>query len=191
MTAGLILALVLGLAACASAPPERFYYLLRAQIDGDLAPADPKRLAGIGPVRIAPYLNQAGVMVQVEENRIREARYHLWAEPLDRSIRYYLEDRVASLLGRQLNPGPGATDSWRYRIDVSVEEFHGTMNGEVRLVARWSLVDLKRDSVLETQRFARKLDQMGDGYPGLVTTQIALLDELSAKLADALRQVSA
>jgi hypothetical protein len=178
------LALAFVLVGCAgSPPPERSYYLLRAEVDGPLAPADPKAQIGLGRVAVAPYLDRAGVVVQISPHQVREARFHLWAEPLNRSIRFYLSDRLSGLLGRNLNAGHGSQPSWRYRIDVDIEELHGTLEGEARLVARWSLRDLQRGITPVTQRLARSRQQTGDGYADLVRTLTALLDELADEMA--------
>jgi uncharacterized lipoprotein YmbA len=185
------LALVLCLAACATAPPERSYYLLRAEVPGDLAPAENGALLGVGTVSIAPYLDRSGVIVQVGDHRVREARYHLWAEPLDRGIRAYLSDRIAASLGRTLNNGPNGVDRWDYRLDVSIEEFHGTLNGEARLVAQWSLIDTARDKLVASQRLVRTKAQTVDGYSGLVEAHAALLDELATEIVTALSRVGA
>ena len=64
------------LAGCASAPPERSYYLLRAEVSNDLAAAPPDSAAGLGLVQVAAYLDRAGVVVEVGENQVREARFH-------------------------------------------------------------------------------------------------------------------
>ena len=181
---GLVLSLFL--AACASTPPERAYYLLRAEVPEELAVAAPDASIGMGHVLLAPYLDRTGIMVQVDEHRVREARYHLWAEPLDEGIWYYLHDQVSSRLNSALASGPRA-DSWRYRVDVSVEEFHGTLNGAARLAARWSLYDLSSGAVIETRTFTRERRQTGDGYAALVETQTALLDELAETIARSLR----
>ncbi len=186
----LTLALALCLAACATAPPpEHSYYLLRAEVPADLASAEGSALLGIGTVSIAPYLDRSGIVVQVADHRVREARYHLWAEPLDRGIRTYLSDRVAALLGRALNNGSNRVDQWAYRLDVSIEEFHGTLNGEARLVAQWSLIDTAREKLIASQRLVRTKPQTVDGYPGLIEVQTALLDELATEIATALRRV--
>ncbi len=182
------LALALCLAACAGTPPEREYYLLRADVPQGLGAADGDRATGLGRVSVASYLDRAGIVLQVNEHRVREARYHLWAEPLSDGIWYYLRDGISSELGRALNTEPDA-DAWRYRVDVSVEEFHGSLNGEARLVARWTLRNVAEGAVIASERFARTRRQTADGYPGLVDTQIALLDELAQTIARALRDV--
>ena len=109
---GLVLAL--GLAACAGRPPpERAYYLLRAEVPENLSPLDPDALVGVARVVLADYLDRAGVVVQVGENQVREARYHLWAEPLEKSVRMYLHARISTLVGRTLNSGIESQDLWR------------------------------------------------------------------------------
>ena len=174
------------LAGCASAPPERSYYLLRAEVSNDLAAAPPDSAAGLGLVQVAAYLDRAGVVVEVGENQVREARFHLWAEPLDRGIRIYLSDRIAAQLGYRLETGPGSVGPIRYRIDVSVEEFHGSLDGETKLVARWSVRDLEDDSLTLSRRFSKKSRQSGDGYASLVQSQLALLDDFAIEIAQGL-----
>ncbi len=180
------LALSLFLAACASTPPERAYYLLRSEVTEEPAAAAPGAAIGMGRVLVAPYLDRTGIMVQVDEHRIREARFHLWAEPLDEGIWYYLHEQISSRLDSALATGPSA-DSWRYRVDISVEEFHGTLDGASRLTVRWSLRDISDGAVIETRSFTRERPQVGDGYTALVDTQTALLDELAETIARSLR----
>ena len=185
-----ILVFALCLVGCAAGPlPERSYYLLRADPPQDLAPAPQEDAAGLGHVTIAAYLDRAGIVVQVGEHQVREARHHLWAEPLDRGVRSYLSDRIALRLGHALASESEDAGPVRYRIDVGLEQFHGSLNGETRLVARWSLRDLADDSLLQSQRFARTRPQSGDGYANLVKAQIALLDDLAEVIAEALRGI--
>jgi len=174
------------LAGCASAPPERSYYLLRAEVPNDLAAAPPAPAAGLGLFPVAAYLDRAGVVVEVGENQVREARFPLWAEPLDRGIRTYLSDRIAAQLGYRLETGPGSVGPIRYRIDVSVEEFHGSLDGETKLVARWSVRDLEDDSLTLSRRFSQQSRQSDDGYASVVKSQLALLDDLAAEIAQGL-----
>ena len=142
----------------------------------------------MGNVQIAPYLNRAGIIVQLGDHRLREARFHLWAEPLDRGISYYLGGRVTALLDRAEVAEAPAKKLSRYLIDVSIDEFHGTLEGEARLVARWSLRRGKASKEIETERFARRKSQQGAGYASLVATQISLLDELAEVIASKLRE---
>ena len=168
--------------------PESSYYLLRAEAPGTLAPADPERSVEFAPVEIAPYLARAGIMVEVGERQVQEAQYHQWAEPLQAGIRAYLSGRVMNLLGRELNAGAGRARAARYRIHMEVEVLHGSLDGEVRMVARWSLRDSKLGEVVATERIARSRKQGPAGYPGLVAAQTALLDQLADSIATALKR---
>ena len=64
------------------------------------------------------------------------------------------------------------------------------MDDEAHLVARWSLTNLVSRSLIVTQRLSLTKRQTGDGYPGLVQIQTALLDELAERIAQAVRDVS-
>jgi len=184
----LLVPMALLAAACSTtAPPERATYLLRAKESPDLAPADPDALVGLAPVIVAPYLDQAGLVVEVGEYQIREAQNHVWAEPLDRGIETYLVARISALLGRELNSGFAGEGAWRYRVDVKIEEFHGALDGNVKISGRWALVDRQERRALAGARVTRSMPQQGEGYPGLVATQAALLDNLAQAIADALR----
>ncbi len=186
----LIVAGICLLSGCmgASAPEERTFYLLRARVGDGSTSIGTGAVVTMGNVRVAPYLNRAGIIVQLGEYRLREARFHLWAEPLDRGISYYLGERVTALLDRTEDEEALARKLSRYRIDVSVDEFHGTLEGEARLVARWALREGKARKDIQTQRFARTKSQQGAGYAGLVATQIALLDELAEVIASELKE---
>ena len=138
---GLVLAFCL--VGCASAPPEQAYYLLRVEPPPELRSADPLPI-GLGRISLPPYLDRAGLVVQTDEHSVREARYHLWAEPLDEGAWFYLRDRISSELGRALHPGPDLGNSVRYSVDIRINEFHGTLDGRARLVARWSVRDLEQ-----------------------------------------------
>ena len=202
---GVLLALSFALASalgCASkVPPERAYYLLRSAPHEFSALEAGQSNAGlgidigigidIGKVEVPPYLDRMGLVVEVGTNEVREARYHLWAEPLHRGIHYYLEDRIAADLGQPLAAGPPSKDGWRYRIDVRVREFHGTVDGGVRLVASFTLTAVASGELLAEEQVSFAEQQPTEGYPGLVQAQSSLLDRLSTSIAATLREVAA
>ncbi len=168
-------------------PPESAHYLLRAETPTGLAPVPADQAAGFGRVSVAPYLERPGLILATGDHQVREASFHLWAEPLSHGIRLYLRDRVASRLGRELDAGPGTERTWRFRIDVAVEELHGTLDGRVRAAARWSLSDRDASAVVASGRYVRTGSQAGSGYPAMVEAQERLLDGLADEIADALR----
>ena len=82
--------------ACASTPPQKTEYLLRheAPTSRELPPGSPR--VGLRGVRVAAYLNQPGLVVETEDNEVRPAQSHLWAEPLDSGLTLFLRAAIAS-----------------------------------------------------------------------------------------------
>jgi uncharacterized lipoprotein YmbA len=182
----LLLLLLTGLVvACSggSKVPEPTYYLLRAdsglQSGAQTAPVS----IGLGRVSIADYLAQDGIVVATGDGQIRPARQHLWAEPLDNSVRLYLRDAVASKFGQWVSADVAERQSWQYRIDVRIDEWHGALTGEARIVAEWMLLDVTAGKILLTRRFERTGALTADGYEALVSEQTRLLDSLAADIA--------
>jgi len=182
----LLLFLLTGLVvACSggSKVPEPTYYLLRAdsalQSGAQTAPVS----MGLGRVSIADYLSQDGIVVSTGDGQVRAARQHLWAEPLDNSVRLYLRDAVATKLGQWVSSDLAERQSWQYRIDVRIDEWHGALSGGVRLVAEWTLLDVAADKTLLKRRFQSTGALAADGYDALVAEQTRLLDELAADIA--------
>ncbi len=166
------------LAACAGTPVEPSYYLLR--VDGAttsraLAPA-PYRL---GPVSVAPYINRAGLLLEIAPGQVRPARNHLWAEPVQEGVRALLTTEISRALGQDILPLT-ATSTGPV-ISVRIEQFHGTQSGEAKLEAFWGVSE--GDSILAAQQFAATLPLSRDGYGALAEAQRALLQSLAQAIA--------
>jgi uncharacterized lipoprotein YmbA len=144
---------------------------------------------GLAMVHAAPYPPGAGRVPAGGEHEVREAQYHLWAEPLHRGIHYYLEDRIATELGRQPEAKPVGKGASRYRVDVRVREFHGDLEGTVRLLAKFTLTEVENGEVLTKAQVSFKEQQPAPGHAALVQTQIELLDRLATSIVAALREV--
>lgn len=185
MRTALLMLTVFVLAGCASSSPspEINRYLLRAEAslpDGEQnAPVN----IGIGRVALASYLDQSGIVLQTGPDEIRPARQHLWAEPLGEGIRIYLRDAMSSELGYPVSADTANRLNWNYRVDVVIDQLHGSLQGDVTIDASWKLLDVSADKTLGQFRFRRNVAQPEEGYDSLVTTQKALLNELAAAIA--------
>ena len=113
-------------------------------------------------VRIPDYLRQAGLVVQTGSNQLRTANHHLWAEPLEQGIARVIESELKG------NGDRLGID----RLEISVIQFHGTIDGEVRLLAYWRAGD-KQGQFSETTR------QSEDGMGAMVNAQGELLEALA------------
>jgi uncharacterized lipoprotein YmbA len=74
---------------------------------------------------------------------------------------------------------------------VRVREFHGNVDGGVRLVASFTLTAVASGELLAEEQVSFAEQQPTEGYPGLVQAQISLLDRLSTSIAATLREVTA
>ena len=186
-----LLVLLLLTAGCASAPPETARYLLRpATLPASGVTADVAKI-GIGSVRVASYLDQPGIVIETASLEVHPAHYHLWAEPLDEGVRRYLRAALSTDLGFEVGDDSSGRRDWSHEVRVTIDEFHGTLSGEARLVAAWQILPQPSVAPLHAARFVDREPLDRDGYPGLVEAERRLLDRLSQSIADAIRALPA
>ena len=184
-----LLLLVLWVAACVSAPPERTQYLLRydtAPAVPAASPASGKLKVGLGPVSVAAYLTQPGLALETAPNQLHSAQNHLWAEPLAKGLTLYLRAAIAARLGEEVGLQTGSAPGSMQRVDVFVEQLHGTMSGNAVLVASFQIRS-GEDAAPQEFRFARSVPLESEGYDALVDAEMQLADQLAAAIAAALR----
>ena len=138
-------------------------------------------------IRVAPYLLEPGLVLETGAHEVRSARQHLWAEPLDRSLRLYLRAQISNELGFELSRNAIPANAPDFILDVEVEELHGTLSGAARLVASWRITRVEDGEKLAAFRFARTLPLARDGYAALADAEVALVRELAAAIAKSLR----
>ncbi|MEE4143923.1 MAG: ABC-type transport auxiliary lipoprotein family protein [Halieaceae bacterium] len=174
------LAVVL-LTACSSQPPQTATYLLRSEVPaGADVPLSDSGIA-LGNIRVAKYIDQPGLVLATGDGTIHAAKFHVWAEPLQVALRRYLATLVSDASGRDI---AAATDSATVtRIDVSVDQLHGTGSGSAVLVAYWN-IDSQGQS--KSYRFSEQQSLSGDGYDALVRAQETLLKRLAEAISASL-----
>jgi uncharacterized lipoprotein YmbA len=176
---------MLFLVGCAgsSSVPQTHTYLLRADvpvISGEqVAPVS----VGIGRVALADYLDQGGIVLQTGPDEVRVARQHIWAEPLGSAVRIYLRDAVSTDLGYPISGDSARRQTWAYRIDVGIDQLHGSLSGDVKIDASWVIIDVANQKELVRHRFQQQSAQADDGYESLVASKKDLLNSLAAAIA--------
>ncbi|MEE4360347.1 MAG: PqiC family protein [Pseudomonadales bacterium] len=178
------LLLVAALAGCvAPAPvPEPATYLLRSAVQDRTSTTEPHFT--LGRVRVAWYLEQLGIVLETDAGEIRPARYHRWAEPLDRGIRQLVADLAARELGQPVAKDPERAAADALRVDIVVDSFHGTADGAAVLDAEWTIFGPGSPSPrLLHRRFSSRASLAAAGYPALVAAEVRLLEELAVLLA--------
>ncbi|NYS61543.1 membrane integrity-associated transporter subunit PqiC [Halomonas salicampi] len=162
----LALLLSLLLSACASnvTPPTRYVLLNDNQPH---APGSPKAELSIDTVRLAHYLDVEGIVMQLDDIEMREAREHQWAEGLNRQLARNLRDDLAVLLKevQVVQGSTGSDDALTLQLDV--DEFHGRYDGYAVASGQWQLRDAQ-NKLLHLDRFQARAALENDGYPALV-----------------------
>ena len=189
-TTALLSTIVLLLLACAGKTPVTTRYLLPASVPQGTQRVDAPVWVALGRIQVAPYLNQAGLVVETDAHQVRPARYHKWAEPLGDGLRRFLSTEVSAALGYDVAADTSQRGSWDYSIDVSIDRLHGTLSGDAVLVARWQLRPAPGKGEAVAFRFAQSEPLPREGYAGLVEAEIALVRQLANGMADSLRQVA-
>jgi len=176
-----LMAVLVLLAACSSQPPQVQTYLLRAQVSPGSATPLPDSGIALGRLLVASYIDQPGLVLAAGDGTVHAARNHLWAEPLQVSLRRYLADMVSDNSGR--NVLPAANPATATRINIDIDQLHGDGKGHAVLVAYWEVVG---EGGSQAFRFSEEQALSGDGYNALVTAEEALLARFATAIAASL-----
>jgi len=84
---------------------------------------------------VAPYIDGLGLVLETSSGEVRVARDHQWAEPLRESLRSFLSSKVSEESGQVIRAYNYGKVDWVQRIDIRIDELHGTANGDAKLVA--------------------------------------------------------
>ena len=174
------------IAGCSSSAPTLKQYLLRTDTPSQFTLQGSTGVVGIGSVTVASYINGLGLVLETNSGEVRAARDHQWAEPLRESLRSYLSSKVSEQSGQVIRTYNYTKIDWAQRIDIRIDELHGTANGDAKLVAYWNIVDPAEYKVLSENGFYETEALGRDGYGALVQAQKKLLDRLASAIAASL-----
>jgi uncharacterized lipoprotein YmbA len=179
------------LSGCRSQSP-RFYTLNPIQED-QVIPArkSPARHAviGIGPVRLADYLDQSMLITRTRDNQAVKAQFDRWVGSLKDNVSNVLADNIGQLLSTEriyLYP-------WRisgpidYQVIVDIVRCDGRLGDAAWLEARWSIVGGPEKKLLKTNRSSISEPVTGGDYGALVAAQSRALGKLSQEIAEAIQ----
>jgi uncharacterized lipoprotein YmbA len=170
------------LAACSSQPPQQHSYLLRSPSTLESRALSEAPAIGLGTVHVANYIDQPGIVLETANGQVHAARHHLWAEPLRASLRRYLVTEISSNIDQDIADS-SRLPSVEKRIEVQIDQFHGTPNGNARLVAYWQIIS-GADS--QSYQFSDQQTLAADGYDALVAAQTTLLSRLAAAISQSI-----
>jgi len=187
-----ILSLWFLLLGCASSPPTKFYTL--SSISGsekvDNSGSETCISIGVGPVKIPEYLDQAGVVTDLNPNEYLVGEFSKWSEPLGMNISRILARNLTSLLCTKIVstfPWVGSL-SFDYRVIVEVIRMDGVLGENARLDASWMIydgTDRKKLLLAKMTQYKEALDHKG--YESYVAAQSRNVAALSRDIAEAIK----
>ncbi|OUS10394.1 hypothetical protein A9Q89_11255 [Gammaproteobacteria bacterium 53_120_T64] len=171
---------------CTSTVPALKQYLLRSEAPSQFSVDQQSAVVGLGTVVVAPYIDNLGLVQETSSGEVRTARDHQWAEPLRASLRVFMAREISAHKGQIIRVHDSGENDWQRRIDLRIDQLHGTTSGEATLVAYWQVFALDRHSVVSEHGFAESQALSVDGYEALVTAEKSLLRKLAVAIAASL-----
>lgn len=176
---------MLGLTACASKVDSPTTYMLPTTTPEQQYPS----VLGItiAPVRVSSYLDNEGIVMELNDIEVYQARHHLWAEDIGKQLQQQLQQQLATSLphaqvvatGQALQSGMPQRE-----IRVSVSRFQGTYDGNAIAQGQWQLLDAQ-GQLLKQQSFNIEHPLSADGYPTLVRSLGAAWDQIANQITTA------
>lgn len=186
-----LLILIALLQACASTPAVTNEYLLRTPTPQENSSRTFRSSVTLNPVWVASYLDRGGIVIATSAHQITEARYERWAEPLPASLQRILQVEIARTAHVRVNTESTSGPESELIINVRVYQFHGDLDGKVRLVAEWSLLRAGASDGGRRYEFAHSLPTAAKGYPALVEAQLSLATQLATRIGASVRETLA
>ena len=182
----LVLLAIAVVAGCTSSVPTLNQYLLRSDASSQYTVEKQSAVVGFGSVVVASYIDGLGLVLESNEGEVRAARDHQWAEPLRDSLRVFMAQEISTNAGQVIRAYSIGENDWQRRIDLRIDQLHGTANGKAKLVAYWQVFDTDKRTVISENGFSETESLRADGYEALVAAEKALLIRLAAKMAASL-----
>ena len=141
-----------------SPQPDRSKFFILTPVSDSAATAakpastspDSQLTIGVGPVDFPDYLRRLPVVTRVAPNRIDLSDEERWAEPLDKNFVRVLSENLATLLDTErIEKYPWALRTKvDYQVEINVQRFETTSDGQTQLVASWIIRDGPSDKIL-------------------------------------------
>jgi uncharacterized lipoprotein YmbA len=174
--------------------PSRFY-TLSAMVPASAVsiPDSPLRNAtiGIGPIKIADYLDRSKIVTRTGDNRIDLSEYDQWAGSFEDNLIHVLAENIGAMVPtEQIYLYPWRTSlPTDFQVVVDIVRCDGRLEGDVLLVARWRILAGQEKEVLTVRRSSISEAVRYPGYEALVAAQSRALAILSREIVEQIHAV--
>ncbi len=150
--------------------------------------ANPPVTVGIGPIDFPDYLRRPEVVTQTSTNELDLSDEKRWGEPLDKNFARVLSENISKLLNTQQiekYPWPVRTHI-DYQIEVDVQRFETTSDGQSQLIARWIIKDGAGKDLYASETSASTPVSAGEpGASAALSSDLATLSrEVAARITE-------
>ena len=188
---GIVLIAALFLCGCASSPSPRFYTLtpIQNEVAYKGASQSHRAVIGIGPVKMAEYLENSKIVTRPGDNQVLKAEFDRWAGSLKNNfINVLAEDIGFFLPSAQILLYPfRVPEPVDYQVMVDVTRFDGQLGEAVWLDSRWTIVAGPENKLIKTHPSSIVEPVTGSKYEDLVAAESRALGKLSQEIARALK----
>jgi uncharacterized lipoprotein YmbA len=147
---------------------------------------------GIGPIKLADYLDQSKLVTRTGDNRMVKAEFDLWAGSFKDNLTNVLAENIGFLVPTEriyIYP-------WRqsvpvdYQVVLDVIRCDGQLGEDALLVARWSIIDGQNNKLLTASRSSVREPVTGSDYAALVAAQSRVVGRLSREIVAVIQAAS-
>ena len=171
------------LVSCAGSPVNSTQYLLPADGSPSTAVAgEPTRVLVVRPLQLADFLNDDGIVLQLDDITLNQATANRWAEQPAQMLQRGLRQRLANRLPDTEVLDSAARAAGDIQLLVEVDTFQGNHNGEAVAAGQWQLRDASGEVVMQRSfKAVTRLDT--DGYAALVRALGRSWDQVATDIA--------
>jgi uncharacterized lipoprotein YmbA len=179
-------ALLALLAACASAPKERFYTLTDAAAVATLPSQD--YAVVVGPVFVPEAVDRPQFVLRMAGSEVRIADQARWAEPLRQAIGRAMAANIARKTNnaRVSSQAQGSTGEADFRVIIDVQRFDSAPGEAATLEVIWTVRRLAGGEQ-ETARVRIDEPVSGADYEALVAAHARAIARVSDGIVSAIR----
>ena len=182
------------LSACTETKSTRFYLLSALPSPKMEKPGTTREntvALAVGPIELPKHVNRSQIVTFSSANKIELGEFDRWAEPLADNFSRVLGDNLAVLIPTEqivVHPWRQVTP-FDYQITVEVSTFAVRPDGDVALIARWSLLSKKGTQMIMSRRSSFSEDVRGGGFEATVAAMSRTVADLSQDIATAIKSL--
>jgi len=189
----LVLTIVaLSLSACGKTPAARFYTLssMASPSAADHTSKKGNTIIGIGPVKVAAYLDRSEIVTRSSPTTIELASFDRWAEPFESMIASSLAENISTMLPSVqaiVDPWPEADID--YQLVIKITKFDSDKDGNIQLYASWGILQYTTRTISSVTESKISVPGSAGDYDAITISMSKALVKLSEEIAAKLKNV--